>query len=870
MVSSNNMKTHAACGVLSLLIVSVCYIGNNGFASAFVPQNMQRLSQQTSFQPSITKTTIFMSDDTTAEDDAAVIPDNEPQARKSRLVWLTGFEDLRIDDHGGFQDAFSKAIGLNGDIGSELIVPVFVMNPEMHLRSRSESALKRLHESLASLERSISSLSSPLMTPLVVRSGSPSEVLSALAKETNAISCHVVQDDVVVATRSAQQSTCSTLSEMGIDVIRWSNRLRSTAPWTDSNPLALPSFFPEYCEIADALPVASPDDGTTTKEFQDIINQMVGETTIIRSEGVPSFRELVEMAKEVTPDTVLKARSARQPYLDTTEPFDAMISENWSTEKGAKKALKEYCLLGNDAFTDRHFIASDAANKGFGIKSMYASSIARILKSSTPKEALALREGPTRAFSSALNLGAISPRDALDAARNRSPVTPPYIFFNGNEKAKDLKSDKNRAGLLPSDNPFWGRSSEGSLSDVVEWREWFHLLAERSLSLQEKGEPATSGGEKGSMTNLNNKDKVGDPRESGTVNYWRWKGQHLVRYLTFPAGKDYEEQDEESRDPAILLVHGFAASGEQYERLVHSYRQQKIAANDGKDTTPPIYAVDLLGFGHSEKPGLSYTQYLWESQLVDFAMEVMEAVPMVMVGNSIGGGLSAGAAASLGTKICRGLVLLNTAGVLLDPDTYAGFETDENVEIDATIDSFTKAALAGNPEKSYSPIPLLGNRFLDVWGSAIIGLIYPQIEKRLSLIYGNRIENADPAVVYAIQQGASSPGSPNVIGSGQKLAPNRPLNEVLYGVDDESVRTLVVMGLNDQVSSPQVAKTRAELFSRLNPDSVTLKEIEGSGHCPHDETPEMVANHMLNWMESSAVSVATAVEKDEEEHTSVC
>lgn len=56
-----------------------------------------------------------------------------------------------------------------------------------------------------------------------------------------------------------------------------------------------------------------------------------------------------------------------------------------------------------------------------------------------------------------------------------------------------------------------------------------------------------------------------------------------------------------------------------------------MSENDGKDVTPPIYAVDLLGFGHSEKPGLSYTQYLWESQLVDFALEVMEATPMIMV-----------------------------------------------------------------------------------------------------------------------------------------------------------------------------------------------------------------------------------------------
>lgn len=39
---------------------------------------------------------------------------------------------------------------------------------------------------------------------------------------------------------------------------------------------------------------------------------------------------------------------------------------------------------------------------------------------------------------------------------------------------------------------------------------------------------------------------------------------------------------------------------------------------------PPraIVALDLLGFGHAEKPPLSYTQHLWEAQLVDFAVEV--------------------------------------------------------------------------------------------------------------------------------------------------------------------------------------------------------------------------------------------------------
>ncbi|VEU41416.1 unnamed protein product [Pseudo-nitzschia multistriata] len=858
-------KSYAVCRNVCLFALWSA----TAFTSAFVPQNVllarqrghtfSRIEERLESQRVSASTSIAMADGDESESKSdPATPEEGFVLRKSRLVWLTGFEDLRVYDHGGFVEAFTRAIG-NGET-NELIIPVFAIDPEVHLRSQSASSLKRLHKSLTALEKEIESLSLPsLLSNLVVRMGPASTILPSLAKETNAVACHVVEDDVVNSMRTAQQSTCTALDEMGVEVHRWSNRLRPSVPWSSEE---MPSFFPAYCEIADALPVVAPDNGKIIHDIRAKNAEMGGDSTLIRSEGIPSVGELLSIAESVTPSTVLEARS--QKYVDTTEPFETVITEKWSTERGAKKALKEYCQTGNDEFTDKYFVASDAANKGSqSKKSLYAMSIARLLKSApSANEALALREGPTRTFSSALNLGVVSARDVVDAARNRSPVTPPVLLWDSKIKKKNI-GDNNRAGLSPSDSSLWGRSSEGSLSDVIEWREWFHLLAERSLALQEIDQPATSGGEKTGMTNENNKDKDPDPRESGTVNYWRWKGQHLVRYLTFPAGKDYDAQDEESRDPAILLVHGFAASAEQWERLVYSLRQQRIESTGGKDTTPPVYAVDLLGFGHSEKPGLSYTQYLWESQIIDFATEVMEAVPMVMVGNSIGGGLSAGAAASLGKKICRGLVLLNTAGLLLDPDTYDGYKSPVDSDTDIYIDfsSHTEAAINGNPEEVYNTVPLFGNKALDLFGSAIVGLIYPQIEERLSLIYGNRIENADPAVVYAIQQSALHPGSSNVIGSGQKLAPNRPLNEVLMGVGEEDGEkgfpTLVVVGLDDRVSSPAAAKIRAETFSRLerlNPDTVTLEKIADAGHCPHDEAPDKIANAMLKWFASSSYS----------------
>jgi hypothetical protein len=598
------MLTSIACAIFGFFLFITC-------SDAFAFQNAVTSSSSSSSLSLSTETGIEM-------------------MKQSRLVWLTGNEDLRMHDHGGFIDAFTKAAESESD---ELVIPVFIIDPKMHLRSRSSSSLIRLHKCLTSLEKEISSLSlssSSSLHPLVIRIGSSSSVLPALAKDLNAIACHVIADDVVSSIRNAQQSTCKSLTEMDIDVLRWTNCLRPSAPWADASndrskqcnkQSQLPSFFPDYCKIADALPAVEPND-KLDKILSSNISQMEDSFTI-RLKGIPSLQELLRMAEKITPVAVLEAKS--QKYCKTNEPYEGIISENWSTERGAKKALEDYCRIGKDAFTNKHFIASDAANIGLGSnsKSMYASSIARIVKNHNPSDVLAEREGPTRAFSSALSLGALSARDVLDAARNRSPVTPPISLWDG--RAKNKHSDgNNSAGLLPSDNDIWGRSSEGCLSDVCEWREWFHLLAERSLALQESGEPATSGGEK-ITTN------TGDHRENGHVNYWRWKDQHLVRYLTWPAGEDYDKQDEETRAPAILLVHGFAASAEQWERLVYSIREQTIKSNNGKDVTPPIYAIDLLGFGHSEKPGLSYTQYLWESQIVDFAIEVMEAAPLVMV-----------------------------------------------------------------------------------------------------------------------------------------------------------------------------------------------------------------------------------------------
>lgn len=115
--------------------------------------------------------------------------------------------------------------------------------------------------------------------------------------------------------------------------------------------------------------------------------------------------------------------------------------------------------------------------------------------------------------------------------------------------------------------------------------------------------------------------------------------------------------------PPLLLVHGFGAN------VNHFRHQFQILPNEGYR----VYAIDLLGFGASDKPSSApYSIELFAQLVQDFiqAMSVDDPQPQpqphnpqqwVIAGNSIGGLASLCVAAALPHRIC-GVVLFNCAG----------------------------------------------------------------------------------------------------------------------------------------------------------------------------------------------------------------
>ena len=124
---------------------------------------------------------------------------------------------------------------------------------------------------------------------------------------------------------------------------------------------------------------------------------------------------------------------------------------------------------------------------------------------------------------------------------------------------------------------------------LVETREWHKLLAAKNI----RTDPAYQG--------------------SGEFKYkyWRWHG-FLCRYLESDVTKKEGAEKE-----GILLVHGFGASGSQWTKSI-----QSLSKVLDSDSNVQCAAPDLIGFGQSEKPPITYCGYGWEGFMSDFIKEV--------------------------------------------------------------------------------------------------------------------------------------------------------------------------------------------------------------------------------------------------------
>jgi pimeloyl-ACP methyl ester carboxylesterase len=124
----------------------------------------------------------------------------------------------------------------------------------------------------------------------------------------------------------------------------------------------------------------------------------------------------------------------------------------------------------------------------------------------------------------------------------------------------------------------------------------------------------------------------------GEQRVWYWRGWR-IRYTHLA-----ETPGTQSETP-LLLLHGAGSSLEQWRENLMAFAQQR-----------PVYALDLLGFGGSQKAAIALNTDLWVAQVAAFWQTYLRR-PMILMGHSLGASVALQAATSHPEQVAR-LVML--------------------------------------------------------------------------------------------------------------------------------------------------------------------------------------------------------------------
>lgn len=288
------------------------------------------------------------------------------------------------------------------------------------------------------------------------------------------------------------------------------------------------------------------------------------------------------------------------------------------------------------------------------------------------------------------------------------------------------------------------------------------------------------------------------PFKSEGYNYWTWRG-HKIHYVV------------EGEGFPIVLIHGFGASAFHWR-----YNIPELAKKY------KVYAVDLIGFGWSEKALIEYDALVWRDQIADFLKEIVKE-PTILVGNSLGG-FTALVAAEASLEQVVGVALLNSAG------QFGDVQNATTVSEESVLQKFIV-----KPVKELFQRVVLGFLFWQAKQPA-------RIESVLKSVYKNT-SNVDDYLIESIIRPADDPNAGEVY---YRLMTRFMLNQRKYTLDSVlsklSCPLLLIWGDLDPWVGPAKAVRIKEFYQ--NTSVVNLQ----AGHCPHDEVPELVNKALLDWL----------------------
>ncbi|MFK8185600.1 MAG: alpha/beta fold hydrolase [Phormidesmis sp.] len=288
---------------------------------------------------------------------------------------------------------------------------------------------------------------------------------------------------------------------------------------------------------------------------------------------------------------------------------------------------------------------------------------------------------------------------------------------------------------------------------------------------------------------------------------WQWQG-FSIGYQA--AGTDHLDH------PAVILIHGFGASSIHWRKNIPALAK-----------TCRVYAIDLLGYGKSAKPTpgepLDYTFETWGQQVIAFCQAVV-GTPAFLAANSIGCVVAMQAAVDAPEQV-RGVAMLDCSLRLLH---------DRKRQ---TLPWYRSA-----------PTPYI-QKILGF--KPLIQLFFAQLAKPkavkniLRQAYGRKDEVNDELVSLLLEP-AFDEGAVDVFLAFIRYSQG-PIPEDL--LPKLSCPALILWGKEDPWEPIELARVYGDY-----PAVEDFIELEGVGHCPQDEAPEVVNPILTEWIAQKALA----------------
>ncbi|MBD2342685.1 alpha/beta fold hydrolase [Anabaena subtropica] len=292
-------------------------------------------------------------------------------------------------------------------------------------------------------------------------------------------------------------------------------------------------------------------------------------------------------------------------------------------------------------------------------------------------------------------------------------------------------------------------------------------------------------------------ERVGNQRD------WVWRGWR-TRYTYIRSSQDSPE------NTPLILLHGFGAS------IGHWRHNLEVL---GKSHT--VYALDMLGFGGSEKAPANYSIELWVEQVYEFWRAFIRQ-PVVLIGNSNGSLISLAAAAAHPDMV-KGIVMMSLPDPSLEQEMIPPFLRP----VVTTIKNIVASPIFLKPVFYFVRRPSVLRR----WASLAYANPAAITDELVDILAGPPQDRGSARAFSALFKAAI----------GVNFSPS--VKAILPSLQ---IPMLLIWGQKDRFVPPILATQFAQYNKKLQ-----LLNLEDVGHCPHDECPEKVNQAILEWMDKS-------------------